>query len=535
MNLRSDAKRAAVMLMVLATGAAAVLVPAAPAASATLTVCQDGCLYKELAPALASAHAGDTIRVGPGVYAGGVTIGVSLTLVGAGAGSTVIRGGGPVLTIGSYQATTEPTVSIRGVTITGGVTRTSPQSVTNTGEAGVFAAGGGVEIPPGAGLGATVSISHSVITGNRVAPDHALPLGPACPGGPCPYAGAYGGGIDSWGRLTLSHTTVSHNRVGSVPGLSSVASDAEGAGVMSWQGGLTVTNSRVSDNEAVATAPNGRFADSGGVMVEKGALTMSHSDVRRNRATLRAALPSSVELQAIAGGVHVTDTATATIRHTTVWANSASARNTVGDATAFSGGLHTDVDFTLSDDLIGANSVESVAAASSTGDAEGDSGAGEMGGTITRTRLIGNSVTVQSSHGDVSALAGAVIFGGTMLDSAVRRNRVQGNSPHGSVSVSGGGILSGGRLTLRRTTVAGNTGDARGRTGAARGGGIFAGVVPDGPPAGPLTMTRSRVVRNAVTGGPGITLRGGGVLATSPVTSTQTVVAWNRPDDCAGC
>jgi hypothetical protein len=47
--------------------------------------------------------------VGPDEYSGGVTIDVSLTVSGSGAGSTVIHGGAPVLTIGTFGAETEPT------------------------------------------------------------------------------------------------------------------------------------------------------------------------------------------------------------------------------------------------------------------------------------------------------------------------------------------------------------------------------------------------------------------------------------------
>ena len=92
-----------------------------------------------------------------------------------------------------------------------------------------MAEGGGIEIPPNADFtgGATVTISNSVITGNRVAPTQTLPFGPPCPGNVnCPYAAANGGGIDSWGTLTLTNTTVSNNRVGTASGLSSIASDA---------------------------------------------------------------------------------------------------------------------------------------------------------------------------------------------------------------------------------------------------------------------------------------------------------------------
>src|SRR4029453_4989544 len=93
-----------------------------PASAATLEVCQRGCPYTQLGPALAAAQRGDTITIGAGPSAGGVTIDVSVKLVGAGSGATIISGGGPVLTIGVADAPSEPTVTIEGVTVTGGGT-----------------------------------------------------------------------------------------------------------------------------------------------------------------------------------------------------------------------------------------------------------------------------------------------------------------------------------------------------------------------------------------------------------------------------
>src|SRR5204862_1601042 len=135
---------------------------------------------------------------------------------------------GAVVTIGERGTAPDPRGSVEGVTVTGGVTRSSPESMPFTGQDGVFAAGGGVEIPPNADFsgGATVTIANSVITGNRVAPSDTAPFGPPCPGGPCPFAFAGGGGIDSWGTLTLSNTTVSDIRVSSAWGLSPLASNA---------------------------------------------------------------------------------------------------------------------------------------------------------------------------------------------------------------------------------------------------------------------------------------------------------------------
>jgi hypothetical protein len=91
------------------------------AGAATVKVCPSGCAFSQIAPAMAAANPGDTIKVGAGTYDGGFTIDKSLQLVGAGAGSTIISGGGPVITIGVAGAPTEPTVTIEGVTVTGGV------------------------------------------------------------------------------------------------------------------------------------------------------------------------------------------------------------------------------------------------------------------------------------------------------------------------------------------------------------------------------------------------------------------------------
>ena len=100
--------------------------------------------------------------VGPGRFAGGITIAKSLTLRGAAAAATVISGGGPVLTIGGAGAAGEPTVSIAGITIRDGV----------NGSGANEAFGGGIPIPraPGGGTGATVTVTDSLITSNRTAP-----------------------------------------------------------------------------------------------------------------------------------------------------------------------------------------------------------------------------------------------------------------------------------------------------------------------------------------------------------------------------
>ena len=455
-----------------------------------------GC-YSTIQAAVDAAHAGATIAVEPGTFAGGVTIDVSVRLVGAGAGRTIISGGGPVVTIGEFGASAEPTVSIEGVTITGGITRSSPESVPFTGQEGVFAAGGGVEIPPNADFsgGATVTIANSVITGNRVAPSDTAPFGPPCPNGPCPFAFAGGGGVDSWGTLTLVNTTISNNRVGSGSGLSTLASDAVGGAIANNLGPLTIRGSVIHGNEASATGPNARFAEGGAIHMVGPTITVSNSSVTDNRAALEASLPDSVDLLAIAGGIQITgDVSEAKISNTTISGNSATMTNTVGDSEAFSGGLHVDldVDFTMSNSLIADNSVSSAALPGSSGNAEGDSGAGEMLGTITSTRFTGNTVTVNSAAGDAAAFAGALIDFGSITNGVISDNHVHAASPSGTVFAAGAIVVDEPGLTLRNTTVRGNTVEASGTAGSAQGGGIFDAPIENGPPGGPLTSWTAR-------------------------------------------
>ena len=176
-----------------------------------------------------------------------------------------------MLTIGAYGAASEPTVSISGVTVTGGAGPVEPGIGPAVRQGRRLGAGGGIEIPPGAHLadGATVTISDSVITGNRANPSTSIPSGISCPGGfpqgQCPFAPANGGGIDSWGALTLIRTAVTGNSAGAAPGQPGTTSDADGGGIYSRQGSLTLDHAIVSGNRATATSPAGRFAEGGGI------------------------------------------------------------------------------------------------------------------------------------------------------------------------------------------------------------------------------------------------------------------------------
>jgi hypothetical protein len=502
------------------------LLGARPASAATLEVCQRGCPYSQLAPALAAAHSGDTITIGSGTYAGGVTIEVSVKLVGAGSAATIISGGGPVLTIGVADAPSEPTVTIEGVTVTGGVTvgNLTPSS----------GRGGGIYIPRAAGpsTGATVTIRNSIIRGNSVAPRVAIESEDPC----CLFADSGGGGISNDGTLTLDHTRVSDNRADAASGL---ASNAVGGGILNRTfGTLMLRNSVVAGNRAAVSAPNGRFTSGGGIEMVAGALTIDDSLVSNNRAGASLALPSDVEESASGGGIHVQENASATVRRTTFTGNSVNSSNSVGDAFAFSGGLHANGPIVLRDSTVSDNTV---AATTATGRADVDSGAGEINAdaTISNTRFTGNSATATSSAGVADAAAGAILTAAfermTISDSVISANRLTATTTTGSTSVRGGAIENIGVLTLRNTSIADNSGAASGPGGSAKGGGIFNGSVPDGPPSVRLALVDSAVTRNTLTAGPGITVQGGGLFTLFPVTLTSSVIAHNVPDQCYGC
>ncbi len=507
------------------------LLGARPASAATLNVCQSGCPYTQLAPALAAAQSGDKVTIGPGTYAGGVTIDVSVKLVGSGPGATIISGGGPVLTIGVAGAASEPTVTIDGVTVTGGVT---------IGNLTPFSGrGGGIYIPRAAGpsTGATVTIRNSVIRGNSVAPRVATDSGNPC----CPFADAGGGGISNDGTLTLDHTTVSDNRADAASGLTS---QAIGAGILNRAfGTLTLKDSVITDNHATATAPNGQEADGGGIEMVAGTLTIDNSLVSNNSVDLSTSLPSDVETAAGAGGIHVQGNASATVRSSTITGNTVTASSLLGDAIDFCAGICTDGSLVLRDSTVSGNHV---AATTSAGDAFADSGGLGTGCcqetpttvTISGTRVTGNSVSATAPSGTASATGGGINIANDKLvpisDSLVSGNNVSATTTTGSAIAQGSGIHNGGLLTLRNTTVSDNTGTASGPGGVVQGGGIWNGKFGPNLPV-QLTLADSVITHNTLTASPGITVQGGGLFTLFPVTLTNSVIAQNVPDQCYGC
>jgi hypothetical protein len=530
--------------LLLAASVAATALPLLPAGTVatTLDVCLAGCTYTELAPALAAARDGDTITVGAGTYHGGLVISTSVKVVGAGAGKTIIKGGGPVITIGTYLATKEPTVSIRGLTVTGGVNHTSPMSNDWVGAPNVIAAGGGIAVMPSAdfGGGATVRITDSVITGNRVVPTATQAVGPPCPGGPCSFAWARGGGIDTFGDLTLVRTTVSDNLA------AGVASDADGAGIdLWWTASLTMRSSRVTGNRAVASAPNGRYAEGGGIFTDEHVtVSISDSTVSNNLASLTSTLPydvgggNTLDMNANGGGLHIGGGSTVSIARTAIDGNTVSASDPNGRPYAFDAGMNPgDGPVKLRDGSVSGNHL--VLHAASSEDVGPSGSALDLGGksSLSGMRIVGNTASVTSADGLAWATGGAVYVGGesVIAGSVISGNTTTATAHGGAARVWGGAVTNDGTLTLRDTLVKGNTATALGASGEALGGGVYSGpVFASDPPT--LKLDGATITLNRVKGGPGITLQGGGVYSTSPVTITGgSSITGNQPDDCAGC
>jgi hypothetical protein len=548
------------LALVLAAASFVVGATAGTAASAhrSTTVCvgqRAGC-YASLQPAFDAAGDGDTIRVDPGTYAGGVALDKSVTIVGSGATRTIISGGGPVLTIGVFGAADADKlkVSISGVTITGGVATSAP---TPDGPITFVAVGGGVYIPsgPGGTVGATVTINHSVITGNHASPTSALADtgNDECPGGDCPFAFAAGGGIADVGRLTLVDSIVSDNVAGGP-----VASDAAGGGIWTatngGPGSLTVIDSWISGNRASVSAPNGLFGHGGGIEVQDGeALTVRNSTVSGNTASVSNSYPSGVDMAADSGGIHIGGFGSAVIENTRITGNTASADDPSGfpgaNDAALGDGLSNSCDspgacgqtLQLRNSVIRDNHTIINASSSDNGPSVG---ALEIDGqaTVSKTLITDNTTTVTNS-GSASAVGTFGAFdGGTspivVTDSVVRDNEVTVSSETGTATIEGAGITNAGSLELHDSQIADNAAHATGQDGFAQGGGIWNGQPfgPDGPTPLQLTLDNTHVTQNVLTGSAGVTLQGGGLYTLGfPVTLTSSIIADNVPDQCYGC
>ncbi|WP_345764219.1 hypothetical protein [Diaminobutyricibacter sp. McL0608] len=496
------------------------------------------------------------MAVPAGTFRGGILIAKSLTLRGAGASKTTLSGGEHVITVGTLNAPagSEPTVTISGITITGGGAHDVPDSDIP----GIFAAGAGIlSLNDVAGGGSSLTITGSVITGNVASPvsttgpttPEAAQNWPLCPDGYCPAAAAVGGGIYAFGSVTIVRSSIVDNVADG-----SLASDSDGAGIWIY-GQLAVTDSVVARNKAHVVAPNGRYAEGGGIFADSGStVSITRSSINDNESTLQATWPRAtsdgtlIDTLANSGGIHVGDFAAVNITGSHIDGNRTSYDNPNGDWGAINAGLQmgyrsrlTMTDSTLSNNALSARILTDTSGPIG-GVMEWDSDA-----TITRSRFIGNTVTVDAVNGDASAAA--AISGLSLLtdqndaktvvsDSIIAGNTATARTTTGRADVLGAGLLSQTDLTLTRVAITGNKGIAKGSGGTLLGGGIATGALLPGTRTdvlSALSLTDTVVSANALLGPTSAVRSGGGIYSEVPVQLKRTIVAGNIPDQCVGC
>ncbi|OFE18764.1 hypothetical protein BA895_00790 [Humibacillus sp. DSM 29435] len=516
----------------------AILAAASPAAASadTHVICvgsTPGCVAT-LDAALVSAHDGDTLRLGPGSYAGGVTVSKSVHLVGAGEGRTVIRGGGPVITIAGTTPALD--VSLSQLTVAGGVA---------TGN-GFDSRGGGIDIEPttDGGVGASVTLTDVTVRNNRATATTVSdsPSGVLCPSGFCPFARARGGGIANSGELTVNRSTVRDNRV------DGALSDANGGGIFSELGTLTVKSTVVTANHARPTAI-GRFSEGGGIFVDSGNLTVQRSQVTMNRADLVTSWPvkaqgTLIDMNANSGGIHIGNGSTVIISDTVISHNAISAIDPLGEPLAFDAGMCAcgESSVWMTNTVIEHNRVTADVATTQDVGASGSTLEFDGPAVVTHSRISNNTVSVHSRSGPASAIGALTILNFSdnpgrvfVSDSVIAGNTVRSSSANGTAEAVGAGVFNNGLLELDHVRVRGNTARAASPNGSsAQGGGIWNGVSISGPPV-VLALRHTSITNNNLSVSPRGSRQGGGLYTTEPIVRDQSVITRNHPDNCAGC
>jgi len=236
----------------------------APAAGASTTWYVDGvngndanhcqathAACKTIGHAISLASSGDTIIVAPAIYTENLTINFSLNLIGSGARTTILDGGGVQRVINISTGN----VTLSGLTVRNGLA--------TPGYGGV---GGGIY---NAG---NLFISASTITANVASA--------VCPPSSCMGGG---GGIYNSGKLTISMSTVAANtaEAGCVYNQHApCVSTADGGGIFN-RGTIILSNSTIAANVARHIVNGFAFHNVGGI-ANIGKATISNSTISGN-------------------------------------------------------------------------------------------------------------------------------------------------------------------------------------------------------------------------------------------------------------
>jgi hypothetical protein len=218
--------------------------------------------------AISIASWGDSIMVAAATYKENLTVRFSLRIVGSGATTTIIDGGGAgaVVTI----STTKAQVTLSRVTVQNG---NSPQGGGGINNAGTLAvnnstiSGNNASLVGGGILndGGTLTINNSTISGNQAWGSTEL--------------FAHGGGISNFGTLTINGSTVSRNRV----------NIGDGGGISNSDlATVTINSSTISGNKA---------SSEGGAIYNTWTLSINNSTISGNHGFYGGAIFGSATLQ----------------------------------------------------------------------------------------------------------------------------------------------------------------------------------------------------------------------------------------------
>jgi hypothetical protein len=227
---------------------------------------------KTIGHAISLAASGDSILVASATYTENPSISISLTVIGSGAATTIVDGGGvgAVLTISGAAK-----VSLSGLTIRHG------------------------RAPNGGGIynNGELTINNSIVSENTAAVSCSTS-----------FCGNSGGGIYNNGALTINNSVLSGNEA-----LARCTNQCvtNGGGIIN-SGALALTNSTISGNIAscqvmvVYPFSRGFCRSDGGGIDNRGTLTISNSTVSRNSA-IRAINNSTISGTS-GGGIYGTAT-----------------------------------------------------------------------------------------------------------------------------------------------------------------------------------------------------------------------------------
>ncbi|HXJ65197.1 MAG TPA: choice-of-anchor Q domain-containing protein [Actinomycetota bacterium] len=538
-----------------------VLLAHAPVASAASTTVN--CASANLQTRIDAASAG-AILIVKGVCIGTFTVNRSITL--SGTGTLDGDDGGPTLTINGSHV-----VHLIGITITGGL---APQgagidregggtltlqgvTVTRNLATGSGAHGGGIYSDAG-----SLTITKSKIVENRAfASDTA-------------GVESIGGGILSNGPLVVTASTISSNRATGIS-FGGIAS-GRGGGIFEGGGTVSITDSHVDRNRAVARGVQGALSTGGALSMQGSTLTIDHSSLSGNLITADNVVPSA---NATAdGGAVSAFVDTATVTGSTFQGDQAHATSNGGVARVAGGGV--EVEMTNHAAITSSTFTGSVAIADGdTADAFGSAVFTDQPKPlhVTGSKFVGGSLAAHSGSSSAAATGGAIVQDGplTLVKSTVDGNHVTVSSDGNFALASGGGITAEGALTVTGSTVSRNTltSTTQGSQANAFGGGLFASATnEDGSitnstitgntvtatsPAGSggsiatgggletalqtLAVTSSTIARNAVKGsghtttfrGGGIGVSGGSVTVEQSILSLDTAAGGGAPE-CAG-